>query len=108
MFCTKCGIETRSEDKFCAQCGEPIVGRAPASSMLRRLSRPTSEAKIAGVCAGFARYFELDVTVVRVLWLICAVWPVPTFGFIGYLIAWIAMPKDPVALPAPVTSLSRT
>jgi len=37
--------------------------------------------KIAGVCAGFARYFEVDVTLMRVLWLIVAL--VTGVGFIA-------------------------
>lgn len=68
-----------------------------------RMSRPTKEGKIAGVCAGFARYFGLDVTLVRIVWLVLSVWPVPLFGVISYIVAWIVMPKDP--LPAPGTSL---
>ena len=54
--------------------------------------------KIAGVCAGFARYFGMDVTVMRVLWLIVA-FGSGGIGFVGYIVAWIAMPRDyePVA-----------
>jgi len=60
------------------------------------------EAKIAGVCAGFARYFGLDVTLVRVLWVVLTVFPVPMFGVVSYIVAWIVMPKDPVTVPARV------
>jgi len=56
--------------------------------------------KVAGVCAGFARYFSVDVTLIRVIWLVLTVWPVPLFGVISYIVAWIVMPKDPVPLPA--------
>jgi len=66
------------------------------------LSRPMHEAKIAGVCAGFARYFGLDVTLVRVLWVVLTVFPVPMFGVVSYIVAWIVMPKDPVTVPARV------
>jgi phage shock protein C len=55
-----------------------------------------SEAKIAGVCAGFARYFGLDVTLIRVLWVVITVFPLPFFGLVSYIVAWIVMPKDPV------------
>jgi phage shock protein PspC (stress-responsive transcriptional regulator) len=48
--------------------------------------------KIAGVCAGFAHYFDCDITLMRVIWLILAFGT--GLGFIGYLVAWIAMPKD--------------
>jgi len=58
--------------------------------------------KIAGVCAGFARYFEVDVTLMRVLWLIVALFT--GVGFIAYIVAWIAMPKDytPIATTVPL------
>ena len=52
------------------------------------------------MCAGFARYFDVDVTLVRVIWLVLMVWPLPLFGVISYIVAWIVMPKDPAALPA--------
>jgi phage shock protein C len=61
-----------------------------------------SEAKIAGVCAGFARYLKLDVTLVRVLWVVLTVFPMPFFGLVSYIVAWIVMPKDPVTAVARV------
>jgi phage shock protein C len=48
--------------------------------------------KIGGVCAGMARYLEVDVTLARVLWLVIAF--STGFGFLAYLVAWIAMPSD--------------
>jgi phage shock protein C len=56
------------------------------------------EAKIAGVCAGFARYLGMDVTLVRVLWVVLTLCPLPSFGLVAYIVAWIVMPKDPVQL----------
>jgi phage shock protein C len=100
MFCTKCGIELRDQDKFCCECGTN-AGRGTPVMRADRLSRPVTETKLAGVCAGFARYFGVDVTLVRILWLVLCVWPVPLFGVIAYIVAWIVMPKDPLALPAP-------
>jgi phage shock protein C len=61
-----------------------------------------SESKIAGVCAGFARYFGLDVTLVRVLWVVITVFPLPFFGLVSYIVAWIVMPKDAVTAVARV------
>src|SRR5579863_4428791 len=100
MFCTKCGIGLSGQDKFCSQCGTQAGCSPTVRSATERLSRPMHEAKIAGVCAGFARYFGVDVTLVRVLWVACTIWPVPLFGLIAYIAAWIIMPKDPLALPA--------
>jgi len=48
--------------------------------------------KIAGVCAGFARYLDLDVTLVRVLWL--AAFLTCGVGLLAYIAAWIIMPSD--------------
>ena len=98
MYCTKCGITLRDQDKFCSECGTS-TGRGPSRSRPERLTRPMNEAKVAGVCAGFARYLDLDVTLVRVLWVVITVFPLPLFGIVSYIVAWIVMPKDPATLP---------
>lgn len=98
MFCTKCGVELRETDRFCSQCGQSVL--APRLTTCRKLSRPMAQKKIAGVCAGFARYFDCDVTLMRVLWLVVSFGT--GVGFIAYLVAWIAMPKD--YTDAPVNS----
>lgn len=100
MFCTQCGFKLDDTDVFCAQCGKPSRPDAPPRSepARKRLVRAMNRKKIAGVCAGFADYFEVDVTLIRVLWLILAIlWG---FGFIAYIVAWIAMPKDYSQAPA--------
>ena len=61
MFCTKCGSELRDQDKFCFNCGGATAKADYLPRPVPLLSRPMQEAKIAGVCAGFARYFGLDV-----------------------------------------------
>jgi len=64
-----------------------------------RLLRPRAGRKIAGVCAGFAEYFDLDVTLVRLVWLIVGI--CTGVGLLAYPIAWIIMPEEPAALPLP-------
>jgi phage shock protein C len=59
-----------------------------------------AEKKIAGVCAGIARYFEIDVTLVRIIMVCLAFWP-PSVGLILYIVCWIVMPRDPLLLPPP-------
>jgi phage shock protein PspC (stress-responsive transcriptional regulator) len=59
--------------------------------------------KIAGVCGGFARYLNMDTTLVRVLWLLL-VFGLPPAGIIGYIAAWIIMPAETEAPAAPVAS----
>ena len=80
---------------ICAYCGI----RVGASVARRRLIRPRLGRKVAGVCLGFAEYFDVDVTLVRVVWLIVACMTV--IGFFSYPIAWIIIPEEPLMLEAP-------
>ena len=107
MYCCKCGVQLDDKAKFCPECGAVTSkGRSESPQAQRpvRLSRPVYDKKIAGVCAGFARYFDIDVTAVRVIWIVLAVWPIPFSAVLAYLIAWIVMPRDPLALPEPAVA----
>ena len=77
----------------------PTAASASALRWPDRLVRPRLGRKVAGVCLGFAEYFDIDVTVVRVVWLVTAI--MTCVGFIPYVIAWIVMPEEPLLLPAP-------
>jgi phage shock protein C len=92
MYCTKCGVELREVDRFCSQCGHGAAVRA-ATETPRPLMLDKRNKKIAGVCAGFARYFEVDVVLMRVLWLGMAI-GTGGIGFLVYLAAWIVIPAD--------------
>ena len=59
---------------------------------VRKLTRSTTERRIAGVCGGIAKYLNVDVTVVRILFLIALL--CGSLGFWAYLIVWIAAPED--------------
>jgi phage shock protein C len=63
----------------------------------QRLVRPRHGRKVAGVCLGFAEYFDLDVTLIRIAWILCVVCG---FGFLAYLVAWVVMPEEPLYLMA--------
>jgi phage shock protein C len=54
--------------------------------------RDMQHRKIGGVCAGFARYMDVDVVLVRIIWLALAIGA--GFGFVAYVVAWIIMPSD--------------
>lgn len=60
--------------------------------MTKRLTRSSTDRKIAGVCAGVAGYFNIDPTIVRIVW--AALVLLFGTGIILYLICWILMPVD--------------
>lgn len=62
----------------------------------RRLYRDTENGKIAGVCAGLSDYFDVDVTLIRVLWLIALF--VAGGGLIAYLIMVIVVEPKRVVM----------
>lgn len=96
MFCTQCGVEIKPEDRFCSQCGaRTAAGRVEAPA--RTLTLDRRNRKIAGVCAGLARYLDADPIFVRVIWLAVAL--TTGVGFLAYLAAWIIMPADDVPAP---------
>ncbi len=47
--------------------------------------------KLAGVCAGVANFFGLDVTIVRLVWVLAVLFA--GVGLLAYLILWIVVPK---------------
>ena len=95
MYCNYCGKVIQDDANVCAYCGI----RVGASLARRKLIRPRMGRKIAGVCLGFSEYFDIDVTVVRIVWLVVAI--MGGCGFLAYLIGWIIMPEEPLLLPAP-------
>lgn len=58
----------------------------------RRLTRSVIDKKIAGVCAGLARYMGVDVTVLRIIFLISLFFG--GLGFWVYLIVWLVAPEE--------------
>jgi len=81
MYCNHCGKVIQDDAAVCAYCGI----RVGASMARRKLMRPRQGRKIGGVCLGFSEYFDVDVTLVRVVWLIASVTTV--IGLLSYPIA---------------------
>jgi phage shock protein C len=94
MFCTRCGVEIDDKSRYCSQCGHPTsLAQSTANPYTApRLALDTENKKIAGVCAGFARYLGVEVLLVRIVWLALALGA--GIGFIAYIVAWILMPSD--------------
>ena len=62
--------------------------------MQKKLYRQKNNKMIGGVCAGIAKYFDIDVTVVRLIWAISTLfWGT---GIILYILAWIIIPEEKI------------
>jgi len=59
---------------------------------MKRLYK-SSDKKLCGVCGGIAEYFDIDPTVVRLLWVVFTLWA--GGGLIAYIIAAIVMDDGP-------------
>lgn len=64
--------------------------------MNKKLYKNPDNKKIAGVCQGVAEYFDIDPTLVRVLWFVVSwAWGA---GVAAYILLWIILPdKSEVA-----------
>jgi len=99
MLCCSCQKEIVPESKFCYLCGarQPEAAGAGAPPQQpqakKRLLRSVTDKKIAGVCAGLADYFDLDVTLIRLVWLLAVL--LAGTGLLAYLVCWIVIPAGP-------------
>lgn len=63
--------------------------------MAKKLYRSLSQRTLGGICGGLADYFDVDISLVRLIFvgiaLITAVIPMVIF----YLIAWMVIPSEP-------------
>jgi phage shock protein C len=66
--------------------------------MTTKLQRTRNDKKIAGVCAGLADYFGVDVTIVRLVFALLFLLP-HGIGLPLYIILWIVMPQEPAPAP---------
>ena len=64
--------------------------------MEKKLYKIEEGKKLDGVCGGFAEYFNVDVTLIRLIWALITLCTAGV-GLIGYLICAIIMPRKPEA-----------
>ena len=57
----------------------------------KKLVRPSSDRMIAGVCAGLGNYFGIDPTIIRILFVLFAIFV--GGGILVYIILWLVMPE---------------
>ena len=58
----------------------------------KKLERSYSNRVIAGVCGGLSEYFNIDIALMRVLFVVSAI--CGSFGFWMYIILWIVLPEE--------------
>jgi phage shock protein PspC (stress-responsive transcriptional regulator) len=114
MICVNCQRHIADGSNFCYNCGakQPVAAAASANAAQsggrKRLVRSSTDKKIGGVCGGLADYFDLDPTIIRIVWLLAILFA--GTGLIAYAVLWIALPLGPTgsvnasAPSAPVTS----
>jgi phage shock protein PspC (stress-responsive transcriptional regulator) len=111
MICSSCHKDIAIGSRFCYNCGakQPesgAPGLSPETGAHKKLMRSSTDKKIAGVAAGLADYFDVDVTIIRVVWLLlifCA-----GTGVLAYFILWIVLPVAPGGIVPTSASMTTT
>jgi phage shock protein C len=69
------------------------LAKGGAMDSTRKLYRSRTNRQLAGVCGGLAQYFNIDATLIRVLFVVLAV--LGGSGLVIYLVLWIIVPREP-------------
>jgi phage shock protein C len=107
MICMGCQKVIADGSRFCYNCGAKQAETGPAqaapapSRSSKKLMRSSTDKKLGGVCAGVAAYLDLDVTLVRVLWVLAFL--CGGTGLLLYVILWIVLPVEPFYVPVSQT-----
>jgi len=70
--------------------------------MAKKLYRSTTDKMLGGVAGGLAEYFNIDSTLVRVLFIVVVF--LGGGGILAYIILWIVVPQKPYEIPASFTT----
>ncbi len=64
----------------------------------KKLYRSRTDRMLAGVCGGLGEYFDVDSTVIRLLFVVLAI--LGGHGILAYLIALVLIPLEPADVPS--------
>jgi len=112
IYCPKCGAANEDFAEFCASCGDdlsaardtkekakPVENIEPEieteGDTEKKLYRSRDEKYFGGVSAGMAKYFDMDLQTVRILWLVFLIISGGT-ALIVYIILMMVLPLEPI------------
>ena len=104
LYCTKCGAANEEFAEFCVSCGDDLTKERAKKADKKDESAQTSEKKllrsrtnkmITGLAAGLAKYFDMEVDLMRILWVIAFFISGSTIAIV-YLIMAAVIPQEPV------------
>ena len=98
MLCPYCRTENAAGATRCAHCTSWMTQPPPA----REWTRPRNGAWLGGVARGLADRFGVPPAAVRLAFVVAAL--VGAWGVVIYLVLWVVMPREPLALPPAATS----
>ena len=99
MYCTQCGVQLQETDKYCSQCAAPTPSaRAEQAQQAfhnppRPLRRSMKDKKLGGVCSGIAEFANVDIVLVRILF-VAGTLVSAGVGLLVYIAAWIIVPME--------------
>ncbi len=59
----------------------------------KKLVKSSTNRMICGVCGGIGEYFNVDPTLIRLIWVILTIGPFG-LGLLAYILAAVIMPED--------------
>jgi phage shock protein PspC (stress-responsive transcriptional regulator) len=111
MVCSNCQREIADYSNFCYFCGtrqQPAAPTYAPSGGRKLLMRSATNSRLGGVCGGLGEYFDVDPTLVRLIWALVTIFSAMVIGTFFYFIAWIVMPLAPLPAPKPAPSQAVT
>ncbi|MGN0457707.1 MAG: PspC domain-containing protein [Eubacterium sp.] len=62
---------------------------------MKKLYRSKTERRISGVCGGIAKWMGIDVSLVRILWVIISLATTGIPGTLVYIVCALIIPEEP-------------
>ena len=100
-------VNSDDVEKVIAQLGTPeaIEGQSEENTgqetsqekTRKELFRDMKRGKIAGVCAGLAQYFGMDISLMRIIWILVFIFSVGFVSVVAYVILWVVVPEAETA-----------